>query len=219
MRQVCVIGLGQFGTHLARTLVRMGCEVLAIDIDGDRVDEVRDDVHRALVGDVRNYQMLESIVSPDIDEAVIGLGERSIEPSILCTLNLKKMGIKLIRSTARNEDHAQILRAVGASDIIFPEQDTAERISRRIANPNLRDMFPLTEDYRIMEIATPKKLHGKSIQETELRRKYELLVIAVRTEQDDHYRFLPGPDTVLKPGELLMVLGRELDLARFAALD
>jgi trk system potassium uptake protein TrkA len=219
VRQVCVLGLGQFGMHLARTLVKMGCEVLAIDLNEERVDMIRDDVHRALIGDVRSFQTLNNVISETIDAAVVALGETSIEPSILCTLNLRKIGVKSIASTARNDDHAQILRAVGATEVIFPERDTAERTARRIANPGLRDMFPLADDYRILEIDAPRSLHGKTLTELDLRRQYELLVLAVKDAGSERFRFLPAADALIRPGQVLMVLGRELDLARFAALS
>jgi trk system potassium uptake protein TrkA len=219
LRQVCVLGLGQFGMHLARTLVKMGCEVLAIDINEERVDMIRDDVHRAIIGDVRSFNTLNNVISDTIDAAVVALGETSIEPSILCTLNLRKIGVKSIASTARNDDHAQILRAVGATEVIFPERDTAERTARRIANPGLRDMFPLADDYRILEIDAPRSLHGKTLAELDLRRQYELLVLAVRDPGSERFQFLPAADARIRPGQVLMVLGRELDLARFAALS
>jgi trk system potassium uptake protein TrkA len=205
--------------HLARTLVKMGCEVLAIDINEERVDMIRDDVHRAIIGDVRSFNTLNNVISDTIDAAVVALGETSIEPSILCTLNLRKIGVKSIASTARNDDHAQILRAVGATEVIFPERDTAERTARRIANPGLRDMFPLADDYRILEIDAPRSLHGKTLAELDLRRQYELLVLAVRDPGSERFQFLPAADARIRPGQVLMVLGRELDLARFAALS
>ena len=219
MRHVCVIGLGQFGTHLARQLVKFGCEVLVIDNDESRIDELRDEVHRALIGDARNYQMLSSVLSDAVDEAIVALGSMLPEPSILCTLNLKKIGVPKIRSTARNEDHAQILRAVGAHDIIFPEQETAERTARKVAEPRMVDMFPLSGDYRIMEVVAPKKYHNKSLAEADLRREFNLLVLAVKEPGEEEFKFLPTADTIIKPDEVLMILGRELDLARFTALD
>ncbi len=219
MIQVCVIGLGQFGSHLARTLVKYGCEVLAIDLNEPRVDAIRDDVHRAIIGDVRSFQMLDSVISQTVDEAVISLGDANIEPSILCTLHLKKIGVKHILSTAANDDHAQILRAVGASEIIFPERETADRTARRVANPNLRDMFSLADEYRIMEVEAPRKMHNRSLAEADLRKKFDLLVLAVRTASERRFQFLPSPTRIIKPDEVLMVLGRELDLVQFAAWE
>ncbi len=219
MKQVVVIGLGQFGTHLARALVKMGCEVLAIDINEARVESVRDDVHRALIGDARDFEMLSSVVTPSVDDAVICLGETNLEPSILCALALKRIGLKSIRSTAANDDHAQILAAVGATETIFPERDAAERTARRVANPDIRDMFSLSEDFRIMEVAAPRRTHGKTLAALDLRAKFDLLVLAVRSPGEEHFRFLPAADKVIQPHETLMVFGRELDLARFAGYD
>ena len=218
-KQVAIIGLGQFGMHLARTLVKMGCEVIAIDTNESRVEEVRDDVHRALIGDARDPDMLASALPGSLDEAVVALGETSIEPSILCTLHLKRQKLKSILSTARNDDHAMILRAVGANEIIFPERETAERTARHIANPDLRDMFSLDDDYRIMEIVSPGKLCGKTLAAANLRRDFELLVLAVKRKGEGKYDFLPNPDSTVKQGDVLMVLGRELDLARFTGWD
>jgi trk system potassium uptake protein len=219
MRQVCVIGLSQFGSHLARQLVRMGCEVLVIDRTEQRVNELRDEVQRAIIGDARSYEMLESVIPNTLDEAVLSLGSASIEPSILCTLHLKQIGVSRIVSTARNDDHAQILRSVGAHEIIYPERETAERAARRIANPSLRDMFPLAGDYRILEIVTPTKFHHKALSEINLRDEFDLLVLAIRPAESTEFHFLPKGNTIIKPDEVLMVMGRELDLARFASLD
>lgn len=219
MKQVVVIGLGQFGMHLARTLPKMSVEVIAIDTNEGRVEEIRDDVHRAMIGDARDYDMLSAALTGGIDEAVIALGETSIEPSILCTVHLKRLGIKSIVSTARNDDHAMILKAVGANEIIFPERETAERAARHIANPDLRDMFSLDDDYRIMEIVAPTKLTGKTLAAANLRRDFDLLVLAVKEKGRPNFSFLPSPDLGIKPDDTLMVLGRELDLARFAGLD
>ncbi|MFN0135873.1 MAG: potassium channel family protein [Phycisphaerae bacterium] len=218
MKQVAVIGLGQFGMHLARTLVNMGCEVIAIDLNEDRVNDIRDHVHRAIIGDARDFQMLKRALAGKVDEAVVGLGEGNIEPSILCTLNLKRIGIKAIQSTARNDDHAAILHAVGATEVIFPERDSAERLARHVANPDIRDMFSLADDYRIMEVIAPEPIHGKSLQDLSLRQNYDLLVLAVKEKQQERFQFLPNPATIIQPEETLMILGRELDLARFVGL-
>jgi len=216
-KQVGVIGLGQFGTHLARALVKMGCEVLAVDRHEKRVEAVRDEVHHAVIGDARSQEMLESVVPSTIEEVVICLGETNLEPSILCALHLKRMGIERIRSTAANDDHAQILRAVGATETIFPERDAAERTARLVSNPDVRDMFALTEDYRIIEMVAPKATHGKALVALQLRAKFDLLVLAVRDAHAEHFRFLPTGETVIKPNQVLMLLGRELDLVRFEA--
>ncbi|GMU34020.1 MAG: TrkA family potassium uptake protein [Planctomycetia bacterium] len=218
MRQVAVIGLGQFGTNLARVLTELHCEVLAIDSNEARVAELRDDVHRVLIGDAREMEVLQSVVSSSIDEAVVSLGE-SMEASILCTLHLSQIGVKRIRTKAVNEDHALILKAVGAHDLIFPEKETAERTARRIAYPTLLDYFPFAEDYRIMELKMPPKLVGVTLGHSNIRSSYNLLLLATKSASTGQFRFMPGADDVLTEDDILIVLGQEVDLARFSVMD
>ncbi|HVP11639.1 MAG TPA: TrkA family potassium uptake protein [Phycisphaerae bacterium] len=217
MKQIVVIGLGQFGMHLARELTKQHCEVLALDSNEHRVADLQDDVHRALICDAKDLDTLQQVISASIDEAVVCMGE-SIEASVLCTLHLHQIGVRRIRAKATNEDHALILKAVGAHDIIFPERETAERTARRIAHPSLMDYFPFAEDYRIMEIVTPKSLVSRSLQESELRSTFRLIVLAIKTAAGE-YRFMPEAQDKLNPGDVLVVLGREFDLARFSAID
>jgi trk system potassium uptake protein TrkA len=218
VKQIVVIGLGQFGTHLARELSKQHCEVLALDSNESRVAELRDDVHRALICDAKNLETLRSVLPSSVDEAVVSMGE-SIEASILCTLHLSQIGVKKIRAKAINEDHALILRAVGAHEVIFPERETADRTARRIAHPNLMDYFPFAEDYRIMEIVTPRSMAGRTLQESEVRGSYRLIVLAIKAGLTGEYRFMPEANDVLHPGDVLVVLGREIDLARFSVLE
>lgn len=218
MKQVLVLGLGKFGSHMARMLVRYGCEVVVLDSNEKRVDDVRDEVHRAFIGDARDPDTLKSILASPVDEAIVSFGEL-IEPSILCTLHLKRLNVPNIRVTATSDDHAQILTAVGCDEVIFPEQETAERNARRVANPNLLDMFSLTDDYRIMELVVPHSMVGKSLAELELRKNYDLLVLAVKDKDGEHFSFLPRADTVFHKEQIVMLMGRELDLGRFAGLE
>ncbi|MFQ5425025.1 MAG: potassium channel family protein [Phycisphaerae bacterium] len=218
MKQVVVIGLGQFGSHLARELTKMHCEVLAVDNLEDRVADLRDDVHQVFVADARSLDTLKSLFTASVDEAVVSLGE-SMEVSILCTLHLSQIGVQKIRTKAVNEDHALILKAVGAHEVIFPERDTAERTARRIAHPHFLDFFPFAEEYRIMEVVVPKEVAGKTLRESDIRKNYRLLVLATRSGTQGEFHFMPTPDQVLNESEVLVVLGREVDLARFSAID
>jgi trk system potassium uptake protein TrkA len=196
----------------------MKCEVLALDNDEARVVRVRDDVQRAMIADVRDLDMLKSVITDKVDEVVVCLGE-SMEPSILCTLHLSQIGVRKIRAKAANNDHATILKAIGAHEVIFPERETAERTARRIAHPHLLDYFPLSEEYRIIEIVTPESLVGKTLLESELRRTYHLFVLAIKSRPEGKYHFMPEANDVLRESDVLVVLGREVDLARFSALD
>lgn len=218
MKQVVVIGLGQFGSHLARQLTNMHCEVLAIDRSESAVNAIRDDVHQAVISDAREFDALKALVTANVDECVVSLGE-SMEPSIICTLHLSQLGVKRIRCKAVNEDHATILKAVGAHEVIFPERETAERTARRVAFPTLLDYFPFAEDHRIMEIELPEPLVGKTLAASKLREEFSMLVLAIKKPTTGEFKFMPGPNDVLKKGDVLIVLSREVNLVRLRVLE
>jgi trk system potassium uptake protein len=209
---ICVIGLGQFGTELAQELAKE-CDVLALDISEERVSAIADHVQRALIVDTRDFASLSALVTPEFDEAIVSLGE-SLEASILCTLHLKRIGLKSIRAKASTEDHAHILRSVGATETIFPERETAHRIAAQLLNPNLLDFIPLAEDFQVMDVAPPDDFLGRSIQDINLREKFSVFAIAVKELVPPRFVFLPGPDFVIKPSDVLVLIGREGDLSR-----
>lgn len=209
-KQVCIIGLGQFGFEAALALARE-CEVLAIDQDIERVNKISERVHRAVALDVRDFDNLASVVNADFDDAVVAMSE-NLEASILCTLHLVKIGCRRIHAKASSDDHAAILRAVGATEIIFPERETADRMAARLANPNLLDFIPLAGDYRVMDVAPPPFFSGRSLLDLNLRKRFGVFVIAVKELVPAQFVFLPGPDFVVKPSDVLVVIGVESDL-------
>jgi trk system potassium uptake protein TrkA len=209
---ICVIGLGQFGSELARALAEQ-CDVLALDSEEDRVNNIVDQVQRALIVDARDFNTLRRLVTTDFDEAIVSLGE-SVEASILCTLHLKKIGLKSIRAKAVSEDHASVLRAVGATETIFPERETALRVASQILNPNLLDFIPLAEDFEVMDVAPPDSFHGHTLLELRIRERFGVFAIAVKELVPSKFVFLPGPDFVIKPSDILVLIGRDRDLHR-----
>jgi len=217
-KRVCIIGLGQFGQHLARSLARMDCDVLAIDVDEAAVQRIRDDVQQAVITDVRNIDALKSVVGQDTDEVIVSLAT-SMEASILCTLHLKKIGVPRIRAKASSQDHAAILRAVGADDVIFPERETAERMAQRILNPDLLDYLPLSPEYRVVEVVTPDAFEGKSLAELHLRKKYQILIVAIKPPEPARIEFLPSADSILAPDSRLVVIGKDADIKKLRAAD
>jgi trk system potassium uptake protein len=211
-KYICVIGLGQFGMELARELSKT-CEVLAMDVNEDLVYAIADDVQRALSVDARDYASLKQVVTPDFDEVIVSLGE-SLEASILCTLHLKKIGIKMIRAKVISEDHAAILHSLGVQEVIFPERETAWRLAAQIMNPNLLDYVPLEAGYRVMDVAPPNSFYGRTLMDLELRKQYGVFVIAVKELVPQRFIFLPEPTFVVKPSDILVMIGREEELAR-----
>jgi trk system potassium uptake protein TrkA len=211
-KHICIIGLGEFGSELARELAKQ-CEVLALDRDANRVNAIVEEVQRALIVDVRDFNSLKSVVTADFDEAIVSIGE-SLEASILGTLHLKKIGVRVIHAKAQTEDHAAILRSVGATEVIFPERETARRVAAQIINPNLLDFVPLEEDYRVMDVAPPDAFCGSSLEELSLRKHFGVFVIAIRELIPARFVFLPEPAFVIKPSDILVMIGREADLIR-----
>jgi len=213
-KHVVVIGLGEFGRELALQLARE-CEVLALDRDERMVEQILDRVQRALILDVRDFHALSSVVTPDFDEGVVSMAE-SLESSILATLHLKKIGVRRIWAKATTEDHAAILRAIGADEIIFPERETARRLAAHLINPNLLDFVPLEEDYRVMDVAPPDEFYGRTLAELDLRKRFGVFVLAVKELVPMRFVFLPPPDFVIKPSDILVMIGREADLMRLS---
>ncbi len=210
-KQVCVIGLGHFGWELAVALAEH-CEVLAIDRDQERVDEIAEKVQRALALDVRDEATLASAIPEDLDEAVVSMGE-SLESSILCTLYLKRLKVPVVRVKALSDDHAAVLQQLGADEIIFPERETARRVAAHILNPNLLDFVPLVGDYKVMEVKLPQGLEDRTLADIGFRSRFGVLVIAVQ-KATGSLDMLPGPDYRLSKGDVLTVVGREADLLK-----
>ncbi len=209
-KQICVIGLGQFGSELALSAAKT-CEVLALDKDQDRVNAIADEIDRALIADAKDLAVIRSLISPDIDAVVVSLGE-SVEAGILCTLHLHKLGVKRIYAKAISEEHAEVLTAVGATDIIFPERETARRLAAGIVNPNFVDFIPLADGYDVMEIVAPESFNGKSLEVLDVRKRYGVLIVAIVRRQPKSFVLVPEPNFVINPGDKLVVVGRGVDV-------
>ena len=211
-KHIVVIGLGEFGRELAKQLAK-DCEVLALDRQEAMVEAIMNKVQRALILDVRDFQSLSSVVTKDFDEAIVGMGE-SLESSIMATLHLKKIGVKRIWAKATTTDHAAILKAIGANEIIFPERETARRLAAQLVNPNLLDFIPLEGDYRVMDVAPPDSFYGHTLIELDLRKRFGVFVLAIKELIPTRFVFLPPPDFIIKPSDILVMIGREEDLIR-----
>jgi trk system potassium uptake protein TrkA len=209
-KQICIIGLGHFGASLARALAGYA-EVVAIDAELERVNDISEYVDQALCLDGSDPDALANAVSDDFDEAIVSIGEQ-MEASILCTLHLKQIGVPSIRVKAQNEDHAEILRRVGATKVIFPERESAERLALNILNPNMLDFVPLAKEYSITDVAAPKPFFGASLSELKIRTRFGIFIIAMKRDGGKGFVFLPGPDEIIRPGDVLVVIGKERDI-------
>lgn len=209
-KRICIIGLGLFGSQLARSLAKDN-EVLAIDIHETMVNNVKEEVQRALILDASNYDSLASVVDADFDEGIVGISEH-MEASILCTLHLKKIGVKRVLAKAFNKDHEMILRKIGADRIIFPERDSAERLAMQINHDNLLDYIPLAKGYQVMDVTPPPAFVGHSLIELGVRNRFGVFIVAIRQTDTDEFIFLPNPSYEIRTSDVLVVMGMDKDL-------
>jgi trk system potassium uptake protein TrkA len=213
MKRVVVIGLGIFGSQLARQLYDKGIEVVAIDKNKDVVQRIKDHSTKAVLADATDKEVLESIGIDAADTVVISFGE-DLSASTLLTLYLKEMKVKEVIVKVPNEDYKRILLKVGASEAIIPEREIANKVARSIISPNVLEYLPITEDYTIVELAPPSSFIGKSLAELDLRKRYQLQVIAIRDVLLEKLQMVPRASSIIKDSDVLVIIGREEDIQK-----
>jgi len=212
-----VIGLGSFGSNIAKTLYEKGNEVLAVDEDKEKIDEVKNFVSHAVHMDAADKENLQALGIKDMDVVIVSLGPE-MEASILTVLYLNEMGTKRIVAKALTDDHAKILESVGATEIIYPEKDMAIKTALKLCCPNVLEYLPLISGFGIQEIAPPEKFIGKNLRELDLRNKYGIQVIAIKELIPEKTTFVPKADFVLKDSDILVILGEDKQLEKINAL-
>ncbi|MQY61058.1 NAD-dependent epimerase/dehydratase family protein [bacterium] len=212
-----VIGLGSFGSNIAKTLYEKGNEVLAVDEDKEKIDEVKNFVSHAVHMDAADKENLQALGIKDMDVVIVSLGPR-MEASILTVLYLNEMGTKRIVAKALTEDHAKILESVGATETIYPEKDMAIKTALKLSCPNVLEYLPLISGFGIQEIAPPEKFIGKNLRELDLRNKYGIQVIAIKELIPEKTTFVPKADFVLKDSDILVIMGDDKQLEKINAL-
>lgn len=179
MERFAVIGLGRFGSRLAKNLATTGAEVIAIDKDRSIVEDLRDQVTLAIAMDATDEQALKIQGIDQVDCAIVGIGH-DFEANALTTVVLKSMRVRRVISRAGNDMQAQILRRIGADGVVSPEDEAADRWAHRLLAPFLIDHVELAEDYALVQLAAPAVWVGKTLAELDLRRKHNVTVVAIR---------------------------------------
>ncbi len=206
-----VIGLGSFGSNVAKTLYEKDHEVLAVDRDKNKIEEVKTFVSHAVHMEAAVKENLEALEIQDMDVVVVSLGPE-MEASILTVLYLKELGAERIVAKALTEDHGKILDAVGATEVIYPEKDMAIKTALRLSNPNVLEYLPLLSGIDIQEIAPPEKFIGKSLKDLDLRNKYGVQVIAIKEIIPEKTTYIPKADFVIKDSDILIMMGEQEQL-------
>lgn len=215
MKQFVVVGLGRFGMSIARNLSENGYNVLAIDKDSERIQDIADIVTHAVEADATDEEALKTLGVRNFDVAVVSIGS-NIHANILSTLILKEMGIPYVIVKAQDSLHGKVLTKVGADRVVYPERDMGVRIAHNLISSNVLDYIEFAPDYSIVEIVATEKMFGKSLSELELRSKYDVNVMAIKRGQQ--INVTPGANDKVLDGDTLVVMGENEKLNKVKEL-
>lgn len=216
-QRFAVLGLGNFGSQIARALYHEGHEVLGIDRDARVVQVLKDYCTEAVVLDAGDKENLSSFGMEAFDCAIVAMGG-SISQSILATLFLQELGVKRIIAKAQDDTHERILTRVGATQVIQPERDSANRLARHLSRPNIMDFIPLEGDFDLVQVEAPQSFVGKTLRELDLQNRYHVAVIAVRQGGGDDFDLGPRGSYRIAEDQTLIMLGRSEDIDNIRGL-
>ena len=211
MKSILLIGLGRFGRHIAMKLNELNHQVLAIDKNEDRVNAVLPYVTGAQIGNCTNEAFLSTIGVRDFDLCIVAIGD-DFQSSLETTSLLKELGAKYVVSRASRDVHEKFLLRNGADDVVYPEKQLATWAAIRYGSDNIFDYIELDEGYAIVEVGTPNAWMGKTIGEVDIRKKYDITVIAIK--KAGKMNMTINFDTVLAENETLLVLGHAKDIQK-----
>lgn len=223
-----VIGMGQFGVSIARTLAARGADVLAIDVDLDKIEAIKDEVAHAVALDSTDIKALLSQNIQDVDAVVVAIGE-NFEGLLLTTVLLQELNVKRLIARAASAQQRMILEKMGVNEILSPEDTVGKTVAEQLLHPNMRSFLPLPDDYEIVEINTPGRLVNLTLEDVGLREKYNLNLITIKrvyeeqrgdeTVKVEHIIGVPKGDTVLYETDIIILLGKSQDVEKFVEVN
>jgi trk system potassium uptake protein TrkA len=225
MRQFAVIGLGRFGQSAAETLSAKGHQVLAIDVDEDKVQDMSEIATQAVCVDATDEKALKAVGIEHVDVAIVGMGDNK-ESSILTTLILKELGVKEIVAKAVSDDHVKVLQKVGATKVVAPEKDMGIRVANSFISPTVIEHIELSDDSSIAELITPGEYMNKTLRDIDIRKKYGLNIIAIKKKmkiatkegevrEEQKINVAPEPGDIIREGDILIVVGSNEHIEEF----
>ena len=204
MKSYIVIGMGRFGSEVARRLSELKCEVLAIDRSSELVQQISGEVTQAVVADAGDKEVLKALGAADFDCGIVAIGG-NLGESVLATMNLKELGVPYVVCKAHDDTHRQVLLKLGADKVVIPEQEQANRLARNLSSPNVLDYIELSEDFAIIEVPAPTRWVGKSLKDLNVRSALGVNIIAIK--QEERINVAPGADYAIETGDVMVVLG------------
>jgi trk system potassium uptake protein TrkA len=217
MKRFAVIGSGSFGYYVAKALYEKKNEVIAIDRSKEKIQAIEPYVTTAIVQDATDAEALKGLGLKEMDAIIVSTGA-NIKPSILICYHLSQMELKRIIVKAEDVDHGDILKKLGASEIIQPGMDMANRLAMRLTKPNILEFLPMEEDYTIIQVDPPPSFIGKSLKDLDLRKRYEVNIIAIKELVPERFVMVPNADFVIKDSDILVMIGKETDIYKIREL-
>lgn len=210
-KRIGIIGSGRFGEALVQALATHGAEVLLMDTDRRKIQELSDYVSKASEGDATNIHALEEAGFASCDTVVVAIGE-NIEGSVMATVNCKDLGVTTVVAKATSDVHGRVLRRVGADVVIFPNRDRAQRLARSLLSTSQADLFEIADGCYAAEIAAPDAIAGKTLAEADIRRNFDVTVLAIRRLDDTdpaapRQLIIPRAETLVRTDDRLLVFG------------
>ena len=211
-KEFAVIGLGRFGGSICKALSEEGLEVMAMDIDEDKVNEYAKIASHAVIGDSPDESVLKNLGLRNFDHVIVAIGE-NIQASILTTLILTELGVNTITVKAQNDYHEKVLAKIGADHIVHPERDMAKRIAHNIVSNNVLDYLELSDEHSIVEIVANSRLAGNTLLDLDIRAKYGINIVAIKREKE--VIVSPLATEMIQKEDILIVIGSLTDISRF----
>lgn len=215
-RQVIVIGLGRFGESVARSLTKIGHDVLAVDASEQKVQNISAEVTHAVHADATNEQALEELGASNFDIAIVAIGT-DVQSSVLTTILLKTLGIPYVIARANNKLHGEILRKIGADKVVFPENEMGDRVAHEVRLGGVSSYLPITSGYGIARIEIPENLKGKNLAELGFGRGAKEGVSMLLTQRGNEIKVAPSLSENVQTGDVLVISGSDDRLESFLA--
>lgn len=213
-KQIIVIGLGRFGFSVAAHLAAAGQEVLAVDTDESLVKQAAAVVTHAVQADATETNTLRSLGVHNFDVGIVAIGT-NVQANILASLLLKELGLPKVIAKAGNELHARVLAKIGVDRVVFPENEMGRRVAHHILTNNLIDYIEVTKDYRLQELTAPERFFGKTLRDLNLRARWGITVLLLKRAEQEEMVVSPDGDTLILPGDTMVVLGKDETLNRW----
>jgi trk system potassium uptake protein TrkA len=216
-KRFVVIGLGTFGSALAQRLSTNGCRVTGLDSDKALVDEMKDVLYEAVIGDATMRDTLEHLPVADASVVLISLGE-DITRSLLAALHAKELGARRIIVKGVTQEHGRLLKSLGVERVVFPEIEIAQSLADRLSWPSVVDFLPIDPDYSFVQVAVPDSFSGRTLQQLDLRRRYGIWIVGVKDALSGSLHMFPDGDYQVGVDQLFLVVGKQQDLQKFRAV-